>query len=154
MSKLDTMTWDIVGDPATCAPAQVLDTLLRAGKLAGFLASVRPDKVGGGWGNCHEACCEIMKALHREGVTGWHWLTAQVRPDGKPLRKPGRPAPLPSDALRLGDDDHSWLESDGWAIDCGRGGTVLFRRVADYHRLMQPRRIRHWERHAQKEAAA
>jgi hypothetical protein len=108
-----------------CSPLSVLAALSEINLLGRFRAAIAPDKIYGGLGNCHEACFALLADLAQAGqVNGWKWAAVRVAPKGELFR-------------------HSWLEYDGWAIDCGRGdGLVFFRKIRAYRKLMKPRGLK------------
>lgn len=105
-------------DPAHCTAQTIIATLFSTGRLNQWKAAIGPDKIYGGMGNCHEACFALLADLTTAGQqAGWKWATAETQRCGK----------------------HSWLEYDGWAIDCGRGDVVLFWQAAEFRKQIKLR---------------
>jgi hypothetical protein len=110
-AALIAMQWAVVGAPQSCRPALLLDELMRAGRLDGFLAAVGPDKVGGGIGNCHEACGRAAVRSGTRRRCGRMALVA-IRCD-QPARTYGPTLqPCLARIRRLGDRLRPWRDHD------------------------------------------
>lgn len=108
-------------DNRECAPARIVKLLMDVGQLRAFAFAAAPENNADGLGNCHEACSGLLIDLMLAGqATGWRWANGITRLNGK--RR-----------------EHSWLEVEGWALDCSNG-MLIFSDLAWYRRLM---RVRH-----------
>jgi hypothetical protein len=98
--------------PPNCRPALQIRHLYDAGKLRNFVEESLAENTDG-MGNCHEASLALMTDLviAREAAR-WKWATGYVlnHHDGDGIMK------------------HSWLECDGWALDCANGHMVFVRK--------------------------
>ena len=113
----------VIGEGANreCAPVHVVKRLMDAGQPRSFAFASAPDRNTDVLDNCHHACSGLMIDLMLAcWATGWRWTNGITRLEGK--RR-----------------DHSWLEVDGWALDCGNG-LLIFSDLAEYRRIM---RVRH-----------
>jgi hypothetical protein len=95
----------------TCRPAIEIQRLIDAGRLSLFAADATEQAEStDGQGNCHSASLALMTDLIVAGqAQRWQWVTGIVIPQG----------------------EHSWLERDGWAVDCCNG-KLLFMDRASY----------------------
>jgi hypothetical protein len=107
-----------------CRPAQELKALLNAGALPEFVDISTPENNTDGLGNCHEAAMALMTDLiDAKQAARWKLVEGQVlnRQIGEMM-------------------SHSWLECDGWALDCANGHLLFVDRAA-YRAMWQAREI-------------
>jgi hypothetical protein len=124
-SPTSTGRWPIIvsSDDANCqcAPARIVKRLMDAGQLRAFALASAPESNTDGLGNCHQACSGLLIDLMLAGqAIGWRYANGVTCLNGK--RR-----------------EHSWLEVEGWALDC-TNGVLIFSDLAWYRRLM---RVRH-----------
>jgi hypothetical protein len=106
----------------SCYPAELIRELLATDRLPWFErasspATYPPD----GLGNCHEASLSLLLDLRQAGEVGpWRWARGLVI--GSSCRE----------------TDHSWLECDGWVLECANGRLVFIDRRL--HREVFPAR--------------
>jgi hypothetical protein len=116
------------GNPADCAPAVIFTGLLEQRKLRRLLL------YHGGGNNCHFITAQIYLDLVEIGMAD------------KFAFKIGNAGVLKSDGEPIG--LHSWIEADGWGIDCSGGivgNPILFQRLEPFYERLQLTHVRNRE---------
>ncbi len=104
-----------------CEPINELRALIANGQLRRLQR-----KWGRKEGDCHEIAraliADLFDCMHERPERPWYWMVG--------------------DCSRFG--EHSWVESNGWAIDASHGQRhpITAMRVESYRRMMSARNVR------------